>query len=227
MRHALTLTSQTGEAHTLSVPTSWADVSLGQFIDWQCSDQPALVCLAGITSEQLERLDWGDAGYLLNLLAFATELPDPPAAPDLKDVGEASYGQMVVATQYLAAHSDKPLVYCAPYLYALYRSRDVYGRYDEAKVEQMRLAILAEPVDQVLGSVLFFLGRAWLSLTSTPRTPPTPPSPRMMSWTRAWKSCRSALASCLPRMRWRRPSALPASKSSTTTTPPPATPNCG
>jgi hypothetical protein len=200
MRHDLTLTTLDGaETVILSVPTSWADVTLQQFIDWQCSDRPAIEVLGGITTEQLHRLGVNDAGYLLNLLAFAVELPDPPVTPGLKDVGEASYGQMVLATQYLQQHPDKPLIWCAPYLYALYRSREVFGQHSDTRMAEMEAAIRLEPVDVVLGDVLFTLGSVWLSLSSTLPTPsPLPKSPRMTRWMRAWKRFWSSSAKSSP-----------------------------
>jgi hypothetical protein len=214
MRHELTLTPSDGsEPLILSVPTSWHDVTLQQYIDWQCSTEPAICCLAGITKAQLEQLPWEEAGYLLNLLAFAAELPDAPVSPDLVAVGDATYGQMIAVQQYLEANPDQPEIWYAPFLYALYRSRQLYGSYDPARIEAMRAAILQEPVGQVFGD-LTFTWAVWLLSTSA--TPPTPKrlwSPTTTKKKPAWKSWWSVLASCLPSTRWRPHSASPAGSS--------------
>ncbi|WP_400190693.1 hypothetical protein [Hymenobacter sp. B81] len=191
MRHTLTLSTADGTTqHTLQVPVSWHDVTLQEFIDWQCSDEPAICCLAGISRAVLEQLAWQDAGYLLNLLSFAAELPNPPPAPDLVDPGEASYGQMLLVQQYLAEHPEKPDVWYAPRLYAIYRSQQVYRRYDQAKIDAMDAAIRAAPVGEVLGSVLF-TSAVWLLSTRATRPTPTtktpgPTTPRSMPGWRSW-----------------------------------------
>ncbi len=216
----LTLTAVSGgESFTLSVPTSWLDVTLEQFIAWQCSDAPAVCALSGISPEQLERLAWQDAAYLTNLLAFAAELPDPPADPGLKDPGAATYGQMLLGTQYVEANPDKPDVWYAPYLYALYRTREVYGRYDEAKIAQMQAAILQEPVGKCFGDVCFFYSGWLLSMRDTSPTPKTMPSPTKTKTKRAWPSWVSGLGRCLPWTRSATPSASRAGRSSTSSTP--------
>ncbi|MBX0290970.1 hypothetical protein K3G63_11000 [Hymenobacter sp. HSC-4F20] len=189
MRHELTLTSADGaETITLQVPTTWDDVSLQQYIDWQCSTEPAVCVLAGITPEQLDRLAWADAGYLMNLLSFAATIPEPPLSEGLKDPGSATYGQLVLANQHFEEHPDKPDVWYAPYLYALYRCREVYGRNDQGKEEAMREAILQEPVGKVLTDVLFMYAAWLLSMSATPPTPKTTSSPMTTNTKPGWRS---------------------------------------
>ncbi|TGD82860.1 hypothetical protein [Hymenobacter wooponensis] len=210
MRHELSLTSADGtETITLQVPTSWDDVTLQQYIDYQCSEEPAVCQLAGITQAQLDRLVYTDAGYLINLLAFAAELPDPPLSEGMRDPGAATYGQMVLANQYIEEHPDQPHIFYAPYLYALYRTREVYGRNDQGKEEQMRQAILQQPVGQCLSDVLFIYAGWLTSMSATPQVPKTLPSQTMTSWKPDWKNWGSVLARCLPSMRSAAPSAAP------------------
>ncbi|UOQ53066.1 hypothetical protein [Hymenobacter cellulosivorans] len=227
MRHELTLTTTDGaETVILSVPTSWMDVSLQQFIDWQCSTDSAACCLAGITQEQLDRLPWQDAGYLMNLLHFAATLPESEPSPDLMDPGSASYGQMMLVQARFEEYPDKPDIWHAPYLYALYRSQQIFKRYDEQKLQAMHEAILQEPVTNCLGDVLFFSAAWWISSNATPPTPKTLPSPTMTSSTPAWKKWAAGLGRFLPSMRWPRPSAA-AGPSSTNSTPTPSSASSG
>ena len=222
MRHELTLRTADETQHvTLSVPTTWHDVPLRQFIDWQCSELPAVCTLAGVSQQQLERLAWQDAAYLQNLLAFAAELPDPPVSPGLKDPGAASYGQLLLATQYFEQHPNMPDVWYAPYLYALYRTREVFGVYDEDKIEACRLAILDTPVGTCFGDVTFIWAAWLLSMRATPPHLKTMPSPKRKSTRRAWSSWVNGLARCLPWTRSVRPSAV-AGPSSTNSTPTPS-----
>jgi hypothetical protein len=205
MRHPLTLTTADGkEQIVLQVPTSWYDVTLQQYIDYQCSAESAVCCLAGISQQLLDRLVWTDAQYLINLLAFAAHLPDPPVSDDMVDPGAATYGQLVLANQYLEENPGMPQVWYAPYIYALYRCREVWGRNDEGKEEAMREAILQEPVGKCLSDVLFMYA-AYLSSTSEmPQTLKTMPSPTTKSTMPGWKSFLSALG------RPSRPMPLPA-----------------
>lgn len=218
MRYDLTLAAADGtESYTLSVPTSWMDVTLQQYIDWQCSSEPDVCALAGITQPQLDRLAWQDAAYLVNLLAFSAQHPDSPVSPDLKDPGSATYGQLLLATQYFEAHPGKPDVWYAPYLYALYRSRVVYGRYDEDKMEQMRAAILLEPVGACFGDVTFIWAAWLLSMRATPPPPKTMPSPKRKSTRQALRNWVSGLGRCLPWTRSVKPSAAPGPNSTSST----------
>lgn len=93
---------------------------------------------------------WTDAQYLMNLLAFTAETPEPPVSPDLRDPGAATNGQLVLANQYFEDHPGKPDIWYAPYIYALYRCREVYGRNDQSKEEMMREDILQESARQIL-----------------------------------------------------------------------------
>ncbi|GGG34099.1 hypothetical protein [Hymenobacter glacieicola] len=202
MRHSLTLTSADGsESVILSVPTTWDDVTLQQYIDWQCSEEPAVCVLAGISQQQLDRLAWLDAQYLLNLLAFAAETPEPPVSEGLKDPGSATYGQLVLANQYFEEHPDKPTIWYAPYIYALYRCREVWGRNDQGKEAEMHQAILQEPVGKCLSNVLFMYA-SWLSSTNVMlATPRTMPSPARKNTTPAWRSFLTALGKPFKPMR--------------------------
>lgn len=208
MRHSLTLTTADGaETVALSVPTTWDDVSLQQYIDWQCSAEAAIIVLSGITPAQLDRLAWRDASYLLNLLAFAAELPDPPLSEGLPDVGACSYGTLLLVNAYLEANPGKPDVWYAPYFYALYRHQQVYGKYDEGKLEQMRLAILEEPVGKCLNDVLFCWAGWLLSMRDTSPPPPTLPSPTMTSWMQGLRNWARGLGRTSPSTALPRPGA--------------------
>lgn len=192
MKYELTLTSG-AETIVLHVPTTWDDVTLQQYIDWQCSEQPTVCCLAGITPPQLAALAWQDAEYLLHLLAFAAEVPTPPLSEGLTDPGAATYGQLVLANQHFEQNPGKPAIWYAPYLYALYRCREVYGRNDQGKEAAMREAILQAPVGRCLSEVLFMWAAWQISLSATLPTPPTSLIPPTTKTKPGWKSWGSGL----------------------------------
>lgn len=162
-------TQDGADPFSLFVPTCWADVTLAQFIRLITEpDTHPLCALTTLTAEQLDALHHGDVALLATRLDFTADTTDLMAltpSPDLPDVGSSTYGQLILANQYAEAHEGQPVLTLAPYLYALYRSQQLSGKYNETKLQQMQTAILAAPVTEVYADVVFILA-AWQHFTS-------------------------------------------------------------
>lgn len=197
MRHELTLTAGP-ETLVLQVPTTWADVTLAEYIAWQESPEPDACALAGITPEQLNRVAWQDAGYLVNLLAFAAEVPEAHAGPGAIPPASASWGQMRLVAQYMEANPGHSDIWYAPYIWALYRCREIYGRNDEAKETGMAEAVVARPVSEVFSEVTFIWAGWLLSTNATPPPPKMLASPPETKSRPGWPSWANALGRFLP-----------------------------
>jgi hypothetical protein len=180
----------------LAVPTCWADVTLAQFIRLITEpDTHPLCALTTLTPEQLDALHTGDVALLsarLDFTANTTELTALTPSVDLPEVGKSTYGQLLLATQHLQAHEGQPDLLAAPYLYALYRSQQISGKYDEQRLEQMQAAVLAAPVTEVYADVVFILA-AWQHFTSATLptqtmlpTRETTPTMNLMPELRTW-----------------------------------------
>lgn len=190
----------------LTVPTSWADVSLAQFVALhapaEAEPRTAAELLLGLDAGALGQLLVEEVQYFTNLLAFAAD-PSPVLellpTPDLPDVGSQPYGCLVDVQQRLDADPGRPWLAHGPYLLALYRVQVAYGRYDAGKVAACEAALLAAPVTECYGDMAHFMG-AWQTwLSATPPTQPTTPSRMMPSSTpiptRRWLS---GLGLCWP-----------------------------
>lgn len=166
----ITLTAHGQPAQVLTVPTSWADVTLATFVTLH-APEPGEQCTAaelllGLPAGGLGQLAADDVPYLANLLEFAND-PSPVLellpTPGLPDVGTLPYGTLVMAQQHLLANAERPMLASAPYLLALYRVQLAYGKYDEAKVAACLAALLAAPVTECYGDLSHFLQacRTW------------------------------------------------------------------
>jgi hypothetical protein len=204
MPQHLTLTSADGsQQHPLTVPTCWADVRLADYIRLlQQPTVPAIVVLCGISAEVLGSLAAQDAAYLGTCLSFLADdsvLTESLPQDGLTNIGAASYGQLLLVQQFMEQHPDEPVLFYAPWIYAVYESERVLGSFNSSQRMQLLYeATLARPITEVYADVLFMLG-GWLTFTSaTPPPMTTTPRPTMMSSMPAWKRWAHALAASLP-----------------------------
>lgn len=199
------LNSQT-EPLRLVVPTSWADVTLDTYLRLHAGDNTAMLSvLTGLDAATIDQLAADDVGYLANCLAFAADLSpllELLPTPGLPEVGASPYGLLVLATQYVEELPEgTPGIEAAPYLYALYRCQQVWGKVDDAKIEAIRAAVLAEPVTKVYADVAFFLSSYRRATSVTRPTPTTTPSPKKRSWRQALKALVSGSGPSSPSTR--------------------------
>lgn len=195
-----TLTLQpTGQV--LTVPTSWADVTLGQYVALHAPDpqdqRTAAELLLGLEAGALNRLAAADVVYLSTLLAFATD-PSPVLAllptPGLPDVGTLPWGCLVLVQEHFRdeAYDGRPDLAHLPYVLAVYRCQLSWG--NTGKVEQLEQALLASPVTECYADAAFFLAAARRSLSGTSPTPnATTTTPTKKSWMPAARSWLSGL----------------------------------
>lgn len=149
-------------ALALSVPTSWADVTLATFIALEAPEpddqrRPAEL-LCGLPAGYLDNLAADDVRYLSNLLAFATEPEDVyelHPTPDLPEVGSLPYGTLLLAQQRFSEAPERPWLQSAAYLLALYRTQLTFGKYSAEKVAAAEAALLASPCTEVLADCNF------------------------------------------------------------------------
>jgi hypothetical protein len=165
MPFSLTLTTPDGQpAQVLTVPTQWADVTLGQYVALQAPEpdderRPAEILL-GLEAGGLDQLAADDVKYLSNLLAFSQDASDVEAllpAPGLPDIGTLPFGILLLAQQYVENMPDSAPVAYGPHLCALYRVQLAYGKYDQAKVEACEAALLASSCVEAAADCAFFL----------------------------------------------------------------------
>lgn len=182
----------------LTVPTSWADVPLAQYVALlapvEGDQRTAAELLLGLEAGGLNDLAADDIPYLANLLVFAGDASpvlELLPTPGLPEVGTLPYGTLLMAQQHIQADPERPLLAYGPYLLALYRVQLAYGKYDEAKVAACHEALLAAPVTECAGDMGHFIGgyRNWLN--GTPQTKPTTSTPKtksLMPGLRNWLS---------------------------------------
>jgi hypothetical protein len=206
MPQHFTLTPADGsDALAITVPTSWADVALDTFLSLQAAglgEPELLALLLDLDVATVERISANDAAYLINCLGFvmdASELYERPHAPDLPYIGPSPYGLLAVAQQHVQALPEgSPALAAAPFLYALYRSHQIYGKVDDAKLEAMRLAVLAAPVTEVFADVAFFLQSYRRATSGISQSQKTLSSPKKKNTKRGWKSWVRDLVSSSP-----------------------------
>jgi hypothetical protein len=195
-------------ARVLTVPTSWADVSLAQFVALHAPEadderRPAELLLS-LEAGGLDQLAADDVQYLSNLLAFASDASDMEAllpTPGLPDVGSLPWGCLVLCQQQFEANAERPALASLPYVLALYRCQLRYGNTD--RLDQVLAAVLAAPVTEVYADGAFFLAAARRSRSGTPPTKATTQSPTTTSLKPVARSWRRALGLRWPWTRWR------------------------
>lgn len=184
--HHLLLTPTDGSAGLpLAIPARWDEVTLATYLEFRGSDESILAAITGLDMEAVGRLAADDVTYVANCLAFMADpapLLELMPSSDLPEVGASPYGLLMLATQHVESLPEgTPGMVAAPYLYALYRCQQLYGKADDAKVEAMRVAVLGEPVTKVFADVAFFL-KSWRRATAgTPPRPRTQLSPKKLN----------------------------------------------
>jgi hypothetical protein len=179
----------------LTVPTSWADVSLAQYVALlapapEGEQLTAAELLLGLGAGGLDQLAADDVVYLSTLLAFSLD-PEPVTAllptPGLPDVGALPWGCLVLCQQEFEANAERPGLASLPYVLAVYRCQLRDGNTD--RFEQVLAQVLAAPVTEVYADGAFFLAAARRSLSGTPptkATSPTPPTKSSMPAAKSW-----------------------------------------
>src|SRR4028119_2018827 len=104
MPQHLSLVSTTGQHYPLRVPTSWAALTLSDYIRWLSPPhQPAICVFCGLSEATLHQLAAADAAYLLHCLSFLADerpLTSTLPPPDLATIGQASYGQLLLVEKF-------------------------------------------------------------------------------------------------------------------------------
>jgi hypothetical protein len=207
MPTTLTLTSPGQPAQALTVPTSWANVPLAQFVALHAPElgeqRTAAELLLGLDAGALGQLAADDVVYIANLIEFASD-PSPVLdllpTPSLPDVGSLPWGCLVLCQQQFESNAERPALASLPYVLALYRCQLRYGNTD--RLDQVLAAVLAAPVTEVYADGAFFLAAARRSRSGTPPTTATTQSPTTKSLKLAARSWRHALALRWPWTRW-------------------------
>lgn len=179
-------------AHTLHVPTSWADVTLAQYIRLcQQRSQPAILTLTDLSAEAFSQLAAQDAMYLNFLVEFTqdeSELLALPAVAEM-NLGAQPYGQLLLVQQFMEQHPNEPAIHAAPWLYAVYEAHKRYGQSNSAdRMQELYAEMLARPVTEAFAECASFLLAWWRSTNATRPTPATIKSPMMTSTTRGWRN---------------------------------------
>ncbi|MGI4884267.1 MAG: hypothetical protein ACRYFR_04840 [Janthinobacterium lividum] len=197
MPYPLQLTASDGSApQVLPVPTSWADVTLAQYVALFApapdEARTAAELLCGLPAGYLGALAANDVGYLANLLAFAAD-PSPVLerlpTPGLVDVGSLPWGVLLLAQQALGEQPDRALLAYGPRILALYRTQLAFGSpLNLDRVDACEAALLAAPVTESYADLSHFLQacRKWSpgtprTKTKTPTTQPTKKSKPAMT----------------------------------------------
>jgi len=194
MSSPITLTTPDGQAaQVLTVPTSWADVSLGQYVALLAPSEgeprTALDVLLGLEAGSLNQLAADDVPYLANLLEFANDhspVLELLPTPGLPDVGTLPWGCLVLCQEHFRENEERPALASLPYVLAVYQCQLRYGNTN--RLDQVLTTVLAEPVTAVYADAAFFSAAARRSLSGTPRTKATTVSPPTKNSTPAAKS---------------------------------------
>jgi hypothetical protein len=209
MPTTLTLTTPDGQpTQVLTVPTSWADVTLAQFVALYApvagDPRTAADLLLGLEAGSLNQLAADDVPYLANLIAFAAD-PSPVLellpTPGLPDVGSLPYGCLLLVQQRFETNADLPDLASLPYLLAVYRCQLTYGNVDSERVDKFLTQLLAAPVTEVYADGAHFLAACRNWQAGTRQTKPTSTSPKKKSLMPAVKTWLRGLG--LP-SRWMR-----------------------
>ncbi|MDO7888158.1 hypothetical protein [Hymenobacter cheonanensis] len=183
-------------AHTLRVPTQWADVTLAQFVALHAAapDDHRTVAevLLGLEAGALNQLAADDVPLIAGLLTFASD-PSPVLellpTPGLPDVGGLPYGCLLLCQQQFEANAERPDLASLPYLLAVYRCQLTYGTIDSERVAKLLEQLLAAPVTEVYADGAHFLAACRNWQPGTRQTKPMSSSPKTrksMRGVRTW-----------------------------------------
>jgi hypothetical protein len=176
MPEVLTLSTADGQLLTsVSMPTSWADVLLAQYLNVLAAGTASLVTsLTDLSSDLLARLSPADQTLLASRLAFVLD-PEPLLEllpmPGLLEIGQSAFGLLQQYQAYAAAHPTALPLAQGAYLYALYRAPTA-SRFPEAELAAAHAAVLAQPVTEVYADCAHFLTSYERAVTGTSRSGP-------------------------------------------------------
>lgn len=197
----LSISLVTPDGHSacdLTVPTSWADVSVAQYLRLLTEpDLPRICILTDLEEDLLNRLAAQDATYLqvvcLDFLHHEEELAELKPTEGLADIGSSSYGQLLLVQQFMQANPDQIMMVYAPWILAVYESeRQLKTFNSNARMQQLYEDTLAAPLPKVYADLVAFL-QAWSNFMNATTKPMMTTSPTMTSSTPAWKKYSSAL----------------------------------
>lgn len=161
MPDILILTSPDGsEAHRVTLPTSWADVTTAQYLALLEPTAPWVAQLTGLAPDVLASLSEGDAVLLTDRLSFALEhgpLLQLLPTPALYEVGNCCYGLLLRSEEFLAAHPDVPALMYGAYLCALYRGPLLPDALDKEILAGAYAAVLAAPITETFADAQHLL----------------------------------------------------------------------
>jgi hypothetical protein len=210
MSERLTLTTADGnEARQLTVPTSWADVTLNEYLALAVPGirSPASV-LTDLAPELLDNLPDAARTLLGRCLSFAQDhapLLELLPTPGLFEIGKCAYGLYQQAAQYVADYPGAPALARGAYLYALYRN-PTSSKMDHQLLALAHAAVLARPVTEVYADCAHFLASYERALTGTSLPGPFQPgvlrvvlpTPEVKGWRaklgNLWSSSKKAVA---------------------------------
>lgn len=190
-----TLTLQpTGQV--LNVPTSWADVTLAQFVALHAPEpgeqRTVAELLLGLEAGALNQLAADDVPLIANLIAFAQDTSEVEAllpTPALPEVGGLPWGVLVLCQNQFQANAERPALASLPYVLAAYRCQLRYGNTD--RLEQVLAQVLAAPVVEVYADGMAFTSACQRSLSGTPRktaTTTSQPTKKSKPAASTWRS---------------------------------------
>jgi len=199
------------DGQVLTVPTSWADVTLATFVallaPTEGDQRTAAELLLGLEAGSLNQLAYMDVPLIANLIEFTKDTSpvlELLPTPGLPDIGMLPYGLIRAVQLRMEECEGRPWLSYGPYLLALCRCFLMWGKAYEGKVAACEAALLAAPSTEVYADMAFFLTSYRRSLTAMPPTPKTPLSPKTPKWMQAMNTWKTALGRFLASMRWRR-----------------------
>jgi len=155
--------STTNELISVSVPTTWHDVSVLQFAQIQGEDiMGQIAVLLGLEVEQVRQIEFNSFDVLLDAMAFLHgPLPDVDESSFPENIGRESIGQLELAKKFVLALEGYNIWHMAPYIYAIYMCTDKYDiEAAFASLSGFPTALVLEaqkvPITQMYNAILFF-----------------------------------------------------------------------
>lgn len=162
MRHfTITLLGEVKE-RCLKVPSKWSEITTAQFMRLLSEPETSpLLILSDLTEAQLEAGN-GIVGLdliveSLNFLNDVSDLQELLPDPYLPTIGGSTYGQLLLAMQYLDQRDGVLPLLNAPYLSALYRSQQLNKNISKQRIQRIEQAILESPITEVYAELTFYL----------------------------------------------------------------------